>query len=286
MANLYLVATPIGNLEDITLRALRVLRSVDMIAAEDTRRTRELLAHYDLHTTLTSYHRHNQASKTPYLLRLLQEGREVALVSDAGLPGISDPGEDLVRQAVAAGITVVPIPGANAALSALVASGLPAGRFAFEGFLPRSGRERRERLAALAAEERTLVFYEAPHRLEATLADLAASLGERRVAIGRELTKKFETIWRGTLTEAREYFQAHPPRGEITLVVAGAGPAPRPAYDPVRAAAEVAELEAAGLERKEALARVARRYSQPRREIYRACLERRSEAGSRKSESP
>ncbi|KYH33815.1 16S rRNA (cytidine(1402)-2'-O)-methyltransferase [Neomoorella mulderi] len=273
MANLYLVATPIGNLEDITLRALRVLQEVDLIAAEDTRRTRELLAHYDLHTPLTSYHRHNQASKTPYLLKLLQEGRDIALVSDAGLPGISDPGEELVRRAIAAGIIVVPIPGANAALAALVASGLPAGRFVFEGFLPRAGKERRERLAALAAEERTLIFYEAPHRLVATLSDLLATLGERRVAVGRELTKKFETIWRGLLSEAVAHFHANPPRGEITLVVAGAGPALLPAYDPARAAAEVAELEAAGLDRKEAMARVARRYGQPRREIYRACLQ-------------
>lgn len=275
MASLYLVATPIGNLEDITFRALRVLKEVDLIAAEDTRNTRELLTHYGIHTPLTSYHRHNLASKTPYLLGLLREGRDIALVSDAGLPGISDPGEELVRAAVAAGLPVVPVPGANAALTALVASGLPAGRFAFEGFLPRAGKERRERLAALTGEERTLIFYEAPHRLTATLDDLAATLGPRQVAVGRELTKKFETIWRGTLPAAREYFRDNPPRGELTLVVAGAPPAPRPAYDPARAAAEVAELEAGGLDRKEAMARVARVYGQPRREIYRACLQAR-----------
>ncbi|MBC7325243.1 MAG: 16S rRNA (cytidine(1402)-2'-O)-methyltransferase [Moorella sp. (in: Bacteria)] len=273
MANLYLVATPIGNLEDITLRALRILREVELIAAEDTRRTRELLAHYGLHTPLTSYHRHNLASKTSYLLGLLQEGKEIALVSDAGLPGISDPGEELVRQAVAAGITVVPVPGASAALSALVASGLPTGRFVFEGFLPRTGKGRRERLAALAAETRTIILYEAPHRLEATLMDLTAILGPRQVAVGRELTKKFESIWRGTLAEAVAHFQANPPRGEITLVIAGAGPPAPPAYDPARAAAEVAELEGNGLTRKEAMGRVARRYRLPRREIYRACLE-------------
>lgn len=282
MANLYLVATPIGNLEDITLRAIRILGEVDLIAAEDTRRTRELLARYDLHTPLTSYHRHNRASKGPYLLALLQQGQDIALVSDAGMPGISDPGEDLVRQAVAAGITVVPVPGASAALTALVASGLPAGRFVFEGFLPRSGRERRERLAALAAEERTLILYEAPHRLVTTLADLQAALGSRQVAVGRELTKKFETIWRGMLAEALAYFQANPPRGEITLVVAGAGAVPLPDYDPARAAAEVAALAVAGMERKEAMARVARRYGRSRREIYRACLERKSEAGGRR----
>lgn len=273
MANLYLVATPIGNLEDITFRALKILKEVHFVAAEDTRRTRELLTHYDLHTPLTSYHRHNQATKTSYLLGLLQEGKDIALVSDAGLPGISDPGEELVRQAIAAGITVVPIPGANAALTALVASGLPTGRFIFEGFLPRASKARRERLAALAAEERTLVFYEAPHRLVATLKDMAATLGVRQVAVGRELTKKFESIWRGTLAAAVDYFQANPPRGEITLVVAGAEPAPLPEYDPARAAAEVAAMEAAGIQRKEAMSRVARYYGLPRREIYRACLQ-------------
>lgn len=273
MASLYLVATPIGNLEDITLRALKVLREVDLIAAEDTRHTRELLAHYEIHTPLTSYHRHNLAVKTPYLLGQLREGRDIALVSDAGLPGISDPGEELVREAVAAGLAVVPVPGASAALTALVVSGLPTGRFVFEGFLPRSGKERRERLVALAAEERTLILYEAPHRLVATLTDLATSLGARQVVVTRELTKKFETIWRGTLPEATGYFQDNPPRGEITLVVAGAPPAPRPAYDPLRAAAAVAELVAGGMERKEAMKQVARRYGQSRREIYRACVE-------------
>lgn len=275
MANLYLVATPIGNLEDITLRALKILGEVDLIAAEDTRRTRELLAYYNLHTPLTSYHRHNLRSKTPYLLKMLQEGKELALVSDAGMPGISDPGEELVREAIDAGINVVPIPGPNAALAALVASGLPTSRFVFEGFLPRKGKERQERLKTLAAEERTLIFFEAPHRLLNTLEDLLAALGDRRVAVGRELTKMFETIWRGTLVEGIVFFQANPPRGEITLVVAGAAPPPRPQYDPVRAAAEVKELKEAGVEGKTAMAMVARRYGRSRREIYRACLEER-----------
>ncbi|MGI6286094.1 16S rRNA (cytidine(1402)-2'-O)-methyltransferase [Neomoorella humiferrea] len=275
MANLYLVATPIGNLEDITLRALKILGEVDLIAAEDTRRTRELLAHYNLHTPLTSYHRHNLRSKTPYLLKMLLEGKKLALVSDAGMPGISDPGEELVREAIDAGINVVPIPGPNAALAALVASGLPTSRFVFEGFLPRKGKERRERLIALTAEERTLIFYEAPHRLVNTLDDLLAALGDRRVAVGRELTKMFETIWRGMLSEAIAFFQANPPRGEITLVVAGAAPSASLQYDPARAAAEVKELEEAGVERKEAMAMIARRYGRSRREIYRACLEER-----------
>ncbi|MGI9860964.1 16S rRNA (cytidine(1402)-2'-O)-methyltransferase [Moorella naiadis] len=281
MASLYLVATPIGNLEDITFRALKVLREADLIAAEDTRHTRELLAHYAIHTPLTSYHRHNLAAKTPYLLGLLREGKDIALVSDAGLPGISDPGEELVRAVITAGLTVVPVPGASAALTALVASGLPAGRFVFEGFLPRAGKERRERLAILAAEERTLILYEAPHRLAVTLADLARALGARQVAVARELTKKFETIWRGTLPEAASYFQANQPRGEITLVIAGVPPASRPAYDPQQAALAVAELVAGGMEHKEAMKQVARRYGQSRREIYRACLEaeqRRGEA--------
>jgi len=273
MASLYLVATPIGNLEDITFRALKILKQVDLIAAEDTRRTRELLSHYDLHTPLTSYHRHNQAGKAPYLLRLLQEGKNIALVSDAGLPGISDPGEELVKQAIAAAIKVIPIPGANAALTALIASGLPTGRFVFEGFLPRTAKTRRKKLAQLKNEERTLIFYEAPHRLVATLEDMAAIMGERSIAIGRELTKKFETIWRGTITEALNHYRANPPRGEFTLIVSGAElESLEFYYDPSKAAAEVRALETAGVERKEAMARVARNYGLPRREIYKACL--------------
>ncbi len=249
------------------------MRSVYLIAAEDTRRTRQLLTYYNLSTPLTSYHDHNRTHKAPYLLQLLQEDKDIALVSDAGLPGISDPGEKLVQQAISVGINVITIPGANAALTALVASGLPAGRFVFEGFLPRATKARRQKLISLAPEERTLIFYEAPHRLLASLKDMLAVFGARRIAIGRELTKKFESVWRGFLAEAIDYFEKNPPRGEFTLVIAGAEPLPQPQYDPVQAAAKVAAMEAEGIERKKAMAWVARHYGCSRRKIYQACLE-------------
>ncbi|MDK2821791.1 MAG: rRNA (cytidine1402-2-O)-methyltransferase [Clostridia bacterium] len=272
MGRLYLVATPIGNLEDITFRAVRILKEVDLIAAEDTRRTRELLSYYDIHTPLTSYHKHNISTKTSYLLNLLQDGKEIALVSDAGLPGINDPGEELVKLASDNGILVVPVPGANAALTALVASGLPSGRFCYEGFLSRSKKNRRRQLEALANESRTIIFYEAPHRLIDTLTDMEKVWGLRQIAVCRELTKKFETIWRGTIIEALEHFRENPPRGEITLVVQGAEPSPLPEYNPVRAVEEVEELESKGINRKEAMKTVARQYGKSRREIYNAYL--------------
>ncbi|OAT86124.1 16S rRNA (cytidine(1402)-2'-O)-methyltransferase [Desulfotomaculum copahuensis] len=277
---LYLCATPIGNLEDITLRVLRILREVDLIAAEDTRHTRKLLSHYGIHTPLTSYHEHNRREKGEYLLGLLRSGRRVALVSDAGMPGISDPGQELVAAALGSGAGVVPLPGASAALTALVASGLPAERFCFEGFLPAGGRLRRQRLAELAAEARTVIIYEAPHRLRQTLADLLDVLGNRSLAVARELTKQYEQIWRGTLDGAAAYFQEHPPRGEFTLVVAGAaesGTAGRPAENECRPdpplAEQVKELESSGLSRKEAMREAARRRGISRRDVYRAVLE-------------
>lgn len=276
---LYLCATPIGNLEDITLRVLRILREVDLIAAEDTRHTRKLLSHYGIHTPLTSYYEHNRREKGEYLLGLLRSGRRVALVSDAGMPGISDPGQELVAAALGSGAGVVPLPGASAALTALAASGLPAERFCFEGFLPAGGRRRRERLTGLAAEGRTVIIYEAPHRLRQTLADLLDVLGNRPLAVARELTKQYEQIWRGTLDEAVAYFQEHPPRGEFTLVVAGtseSGMAGRPGEDECRPdpplAEQVKDLENSGLSRKEAMRETARRRGISRRDVYRAVL--------------
>lgn len=273
MGCLFLVATPLGNLEDITLRALRVLKEADFIAAEDTRRTRELLAYYGLHTPLISYHQHNLQKRGPALLEWLKEGKKIALVTDAGMPGIADPGEDLVREAVEAGIEVVAVPGPSAVITALAVSGLPTGRFVFDGFLPRKPSERKKRLRELAGEERTLVFFEAPHRLRETLQDMVDILGgERSIAVTRELTKKFETVFRGTIQEARDYFNQEEPRGEITLVVKGAAES-KPLFLPAEAAALVDALERAGRPRKEALAEVARFYGRPRREIYKACLE-------------
>lgn len=274
---LFLCATPIGNLEDITLRVLRVLREVDLIAAEDTRHTRKLLVHYDIHTPMTSYHEHNRHQKGLYLLRLLLAGQRIALVSDAGMPGISDPGEELVALAVSHDIPVVSLPGPSAALTALVASGLPTSSFCFEGFLPSAARARCRKLEMLKGERRTIIFYEAPHRLQEALADMLDVLGDRSLAIARELTKQYEEIWRGTLREAVEHFKQHTPRGEFTLVVSGAaGKGEEGAQDepwqklsPVE---HVAMLQARGMDKKEAIKEVARQRGLPRREVYNQVL--------------
>jgi 16S rRNA (cytidine1402-2'-O)-methyltransferase len=220
---LYLVPTPIGNLEDITLRALRVLKEVDLIACEDTRTSGVLLAHYGIGTPKTSYHDHNEAQKAPYLVGLMQSGQKVALITDAGSPGISDPGFYLVRECVRNGVPVEALPGATAFVPALSASGLPSERFVFEGFLPQK-KGRQTRLNVLASEERTMVFYESPHRLLKTLEQFEAAFGaERQVAVARELTKKFEEIRRGTVQEVRAYFGEQPKvRGECVIVVQGA----------------------------------------------------------------
>nr|WP_309685735.1 16S rRNA (cytidine(1402)-2'-O)-methyltransferase [Armatimonas sp.] len=224
---LYLIATPIGNLEDITARALRLLREVDVIAAEDTRVTRKLLAHFDIHTPLISFHAHSSAGRQDALLGRLLAGASVALVSDAGTPCISDPGADLVADVVAAGVRVEPIPGASAPLCALIASGLPTGRFIFEGFLPRTKPDFRERVKQLAREERTTVLFEAPPRLIETLKALAVACGDERLAsVGRELTKKFEEHVRGSLAEIIAHFQETAPRGECVIVIGGASPQP------------------------------------------------------------
>ncbi|HHW12287.1 MAG TPA: 16S rRNA (cytidine(1402)-2'-O)-methyltransferase [Firmicutes bacterium] len=222
---LYLVTTPIGNLEDLTPRAARILKEVDLIAAEDTRQTRKLLAHLGIQQRIVSYYREKEQERAALLLEYLKNGAQIAVVSDAGTPGLSDPGAVLVAKAVASGIQVVPVPGVSACLAALVASGLPTHRFVFEGFLPRKPKEKKARLAALAGEERTIVLYEAPHRLTETLELLARQLGpERPVVIARELTKKFEEFWRGTLAEAVRVWSARDVRGEFTLVLAGRSP--------------------------------------------------------------
>lgn len=277
---LYLCATPIGNLEDISLRALRILRESDLVAAEDTRHTRKLFSHYEIHTPLTSYHEHNHKLKAPYLLRELQAGKQLALVSDAGLPGISDPGEQLVNEAIARGIKVVPVPGANAALCALVASGLPAGAFVFEGFLPSAAGRRRRHIAGLAGESRTILLYESPRRLAATLSDLHNILGNRRVVVAREITKVFEEFWQGTLLEATGHFKSHQPRGEITLVLAGAqsgAPVDRSGHWTSQSLEEhIAAMESAGKTRKDAVREVARLRNLPRREVYNAVMKRKN----------
>lgn len=221
---LYLVPTPIGNLEDITMRALRILREVDLIACEDTRTSGILLSHYAIETPRTSYHEHNENRKAPQLIDRLRSGQSIALISDAGSPGISDPGFYLVRECMRNDIVVIPLPGPTAFVPALVASALPADRFAFEGFLPpKKGRQ--TRLETLREETRTMIVYESPHRLVRTLADLANTFGEDRpAAVAREITKKFEEIRRGTLAELHSYFgEQSKVRGEIVIVVAGVG---------------------------------------------------------------
>ncbi len=279
---LYLVATPIGNLGDITLRALGVLRNVDRIACEDTRQTQKLLNHFEIAKPTVSCHEHNERSRARELIQNIKAGTAVALVSDAGTPGVSDPGSWLVREAIAAGVPVFPIPGANAAISALVASGLPADEFQFLGFLPEKAGARRTRLESLAAEEhetaRTLIFYEAPHRLLGSLADLESVWGpELRVVVARELTKIHEEFLRGTVAEVRRELTGRDRiRGEITLLVevlakaASSVGAPGAANAHESIASRVARLQSeSGLDEKEALKRLARELGRSKSDVYR-----------------
>ena len=269
MGTLFLVATPIGNLEDVTLRALNVLRTVSLVAAEDTRTARKLLSHYDIHARLLSYNEHNMRERTPRLMRALETG-DVALVSEAGMPGVSDPGYELTVAALAAGHEVSPIPGASASVSAVAASGLPSRQFTFVGFLPRRSVERRRLFESLAGERRTLVAFESPHRLRRALEDIRAALGERRIAVCRELTKLHEEIFRGTLSEAIEHFTE--PRGEFTLVVGGAPEAAAAATDD-DLRVELRRLRTLGASARDAAAEVARKTGVPRRRVYALSLE-------------
>jgi len=218
---LYPVGTPIGNLKDITLRALEILKQVDLIAAEDTRHTRKLLSHYDIHTSITSFYEHNQYHKIPYLLKELKEGKNIALVTNAGMPGISDPGYELIKEAIEKGIRVVPIPGPVALITALVVSGLPVRNFLFEGFLGRNRNERLKRLRELREEKSTIIVYEAPHRIRKLLPEIRQVLGDRQIAVARELTKKFEELIRGKVSQMEEIFRQRQPKGEFTLVIEG-----------------------------------------------------------------
>jgi 16S rRNA (cytidine1402-2'-O)-methyltransferase len=270
---LYLVATPIGNLEDITLRALRVLKGVDRIACEDTRQTQKLLNHFDISTPTVSYHEHNEQARTAELIALLQQGGRVAVVSDAGTPAFSDPGLEVVKAAVAAGVPVIPIPGANAALSALVASGMDTDRFLYAGFLAAKPGTRRTELEALAAKADglTLVLYEAPHRILETLADVGSVWGEQaRVVVARELTKLHEEFLRGTAGEVRLALSARDRiRGEIVLLIEATSSA-QPLNVTGSVVQQVSQLmEAEGLDEKDALKRVARERGVSKSEVYR-----------------
>jgi 16S rRNA (cytidine1402-2'-O)-methyltransferase len=272
---LILCATPIGNLEDITQRALRVLGSADVVACEDTRRTRKLLNHFSISARdLVSYRESNERRSTPELVQRIKRGETVVLVSDAGMPGISDPGYRLVRACIDADLSIEVVPGPTASVAALVLSGLPPGRFVFEGFLPRRSGDRRKRAAELAPETSTLVIYESPHRLEASIADLAEVLGDRPAALVRELTKMHEEVRRGSLTDILESIRASPPKGEIVLVIGGAtqGGAEASGEELARAARELMD---SGVDRADALSRVAREAGVPKRRVFDALVEER-----------
>ena len=273
---LYLCATPIGNLEDMTFRAVRILGEVDFIAAEDTRHTRKLLTHFDLHTALISYHEHNKFERGPELIQLLLEGKNIAVVSDAGLPGIADPGSHLAELAIAEKITVTPLPGANAALSGLICSGLDTTRFLFVGFLPKTTKKRREVLADIVEDKATLLFYESPHRLKDTLKELVDTFGDRKAVACRELTKKFEEFVRGTLVSLQEYFQQHQPRGEFTLIIEGNTNVNEEiieqAIDEGSLVDAVQALMENGIEKKAAMKEVAIKYKVAKRDVYQALL--------------
>lgn len=272
VGTLYVVGTPIGNLEDMTFRAVRILQSVNAIAAEDTRHTGKLLQHFQIKTPQVSYHEHNRNERLPELLSQLSEGKAIALVTDAGMPGISDPGYELVKACIEAGILVVPVPGATAGITALSAAGLPTDRFVFEGFLPVSGQDREKRLEVLPAESRTLIFYESPHRLRETLQDLADCLGGyRRIVLGRELTKLHEEFWRGTIKEAIAHYTQIEPKGEFTLVVAGEElGVPVLSEDALKE--ELFQIMAQGISRSQAARQLAQLTKLPRRQLYQLAL--------------
>jgi len=268
MPTLYVVATPIGNLDDISLRALRTLREVKLIAAEDTRKTKRLLTTYDIKTPVTSYHEHNKWTKLGYILNRL-EGEDVALVSNAGMPGISDPGYELIVAANQRGIPVTPIPGPSVVITALAISGLPTDRFSYIGFLPRTANGRRRLLESIADENGTIVALESPHRLLAALNDILLILGDRKIAVCRELTKIYEEVFRGTISQAIEHFTE--PRGEFTLVIEGKKERDKLQFteDVER---ELDDMRLSGVAAKEAIAKVAGETGLSKKELYRAWL--------------
>ncbi|MBD2189444.1 16S rRNA (cytidine(1402)-2'-O)-methyltransferase [Pseudanabaena mucicola] len=270
---LYLVGTPIGNLEDMTFRAIATLKQVDLIAAEDTRHTGKLLHHFGIDTPQTSYHEHNAHKRVPELVEKMQQGISIALVTDAGMPAISDPGVELVQGCIAAGVRIVPIPVVTAGIAALTASGFATQHFGFDGFLPVDKKERRERLEVLRCETRTMILYEAPHRLLKTLEDLAEFLGgDRQIAIARELTKLHEEFWRGSIESAIAHFAIHAPKGEFSLVLEGAAPSDKPVWTDDVILRELQNLIDAGISRSDASRQLAELADLPRRQIYQLAL--------------
>lgn len=271
---LYLVATPIGNLEDITFRAIKVLQSVDIIAAEDTRHTGKLLKYYQIHTPTLSYHQHNHQSRVQELLTKLEEGLNVALVTDAGTPAISDPGYHLVLACIEHQIKIIPVPGAIAAINGLIASGLNCQRFCFEGFLPQKKKEKEILLEDLQGEKRTMIFYEAPHRLLKTLADFALYFGEnRRLTLARELTKLHEDFWHGTIKDAITFYQDHTPKGEFTIIIEGNPQQNLTELSHSQIKAEVEKMMQQGMTKSKACQELAKSCHLSRREIYQLILD-------------
>lgn len=265
---LFICPTPIGNLKDITLRVLETLKEVDLIAAEDTRETRKLLTHFGIKVPITSYHEHNEATKGKELLGKLLAGKKIALVSDAGMPGLADPGHRLIKACIEKGIEVEVLPGPSAFVTALVASGLPTDSFVYQGFLPRKKRERIKLLKELVLEKRTLIFYETPHRLVAALGDVLAVLGVRKMALARELTKKFEEIVRGNSSEVLEVVKSKKPKGEMVLIVEGAKAAKKEFLDEAYLRKQIVSLINKGLTKKEALKKIAEEEEVPKRMLY------------------
>ena len=274
---LYLCATPIGNLEDITYRVLRTLKEVDLIAAEDTRNSIKLLNHFDIHTPMTSYHEYNKIEKAEVLIRKMQEGVNIALITDAGTPGISDPGEDLVRMCYEAGIEVTSLPGPAACITALTLSGLPTRRFAFEAFLPSDKKERQAVLAELVDETRTIILYEAPHRLIKTLNELLEVLGNRKMTLCRELTKKHETAFASTIEDILKFYETQEPKGECVLVIEGKSRAElvqeeRAKWEEMTIEEHMELYLSQGMDKKEAMKAVAKDRGVSKRDIYQALL--------------
>ena len=275
---LYLCATPIGNLEDITFRVLRTLKEVDLIAAEDTRNSIKLLNHFEIKTKMTSYHEYNKIDKAIYLVEKLKEGMNIALITDAGTPGISDPGEELVKLCYREGITVTSLPGACACITALTMSGQATRRFAFEAFLPYDKKERAAVLEDLKQETRTIILYEAPHRLKKTLKELLDVLGDRDITVCKELTKRHEKKMQGSLKEVVDYYEENDPRGEYVLILAGKPETERQEeeqkkWESITIQAHMAIYEEQGLDRKSAMKRVAKDRGIPKREVYQALLD-------------
>ena len=279
---LYLCATPIGNLEDMTLRAIRILREADLIAAEDTRNSIKLLNHFEIKTPMTSYHEYNKIEKGRKLVERLLSGENIALITDAGMPGISDPGEELVKMCYDAGVAVTAVPGASACITALVLSGLSTRRFAFEAFLPAEKKERKSILTELKDETRTMIIYEAPHRLLRTLEELYETMGERKITVCRELTKRHETAFTTTLKEACSYYRAQEPKGECVLVIEGKSrqelkEEAQARWDDMSVKEHMEYYESQGIGRKEAMKLVAKDRGVGKRDIYKALLEQREE---------